>query len=99
MMSVLILTISSLVAAQDACASCFGNSTMTVSQLLSSTKYYDPATGTCGDQKNDLKHNLIFNEDEPTIVPKNWILNPQHCGADPVAIDLAVAEEAWVLSQ
>jgi hypothetical protein len=26
-------------------------------------------------------------------------LNPQHCGADPVAIDLGVAEEAWALSQ
>lgn len=102
MLSIIQTTIFGLVAANDACYSCFGTTAadaanLSVSAILKSTKYFDPASGNCGDEKNDGKQNLIFKNKDS--IPKTWIFNPQHCDVEEFPVDLKKAEEAWVLSQ
>jgi hypothetical protein len=104
-MSAVSLRLFSAVAAEEACHACFqsittnGSCTPSVADLLDSQKYWNPATSTCGDQKNDLKESLIFNADDPENVQKNWILNPMHCDQEALVPDLAEAEQAWAFSQ
>merc|ERR1719335_1448516 len=88
--------ISAALGSSGDCRACFGT-VGSIPELLASTKYYDPLSGQCHDQNNDHKNNLIFSTRDAGI-PKTWIFNPAHCGLE-TKIDLAKAEEEWVLSQ
>jgi hypothetical protein len=101
-MFVKILICLSFVVADD-CYSCFNTTAsdaqnLTPNELLQFRQYWDPVKRTCGNEKNDEKHSLIFRNKESGI-PKNWILNPKFCNSQPKEVDLAKAEVDWVLTQ